>query len=74
MRSSTWSSAASANTQTTVRPSLLDLLHVPEWLIELISPRMADGILDEFDASVDRLLTQRGRAPDAEPEGTYWPA
>jgi cytochrome P450 len=54
--------------QTTVRPSFLDLLHVPEWLIELISPRMADGILDEFDASVDRLLTQRGRAPDAEPK------
>jgi transcription termination factor NusB len=46
--------------QTTVRPSLLDLLHVPEWLTALISPRMADGILDEFDASVDRLLTERG--------------
>jgi cytochrome P450 len=54
--------------QTTVRPSFLDLLHVPEWLTELISPRMADGILDEFDASVDRLLTERGRAPDAEPK------
>ena len=54
--------------QTTVRPSLLDLLHVPEWLTALISPRMADGILDEFDASVDRLLTERGRAPDAEPK------
>jgi cytochrome P450 len=54
--------------QTTVRPNLLDLLHVPEWLTELISPRMAEGILDEFDASVDRLLTERGRAPDAEPK------
>jgi cytochrome P450 len=54
--------------QTTVRPSFLDLLHVPEWLTELISPRMADGILDEFDASVDRLLTERGRAPNAEPK------
>ena len=54
--------------QTTVRPNLLDLLHFPEWLTELISPRMADGILDEFDASVDRLLTERGRAPDAEPK------
>jgi len=29
---------------------------------------MADGILDEFDASVDRLLTERGRGPDAEPK------
>ena len=54
--------------QTTVRPNLLDLLHFPEWLTELISPRMADGILNEFDASVDRLLTERGRAPDAEPK------
>ena len=26
--------------QTTVRPNLLDLLHFPEWLTELISPRM----------------------------------
>src|SRR4029079_6975422 len=54
--------------QTTVRPNLLDLLHFPEWLTELISARMADGIRDEFDASVDRLLTERGRAPDAEPK------
>ena len=40
----------------------------PQWFARLISPRPADGIFDEFDASVDRLLTERGRAPDAEPK------
>jgi cytochrome P450 len=54
--------------QTTVRPGLLDLLHFPEWLARLLSPRRTTGIFDEFDKSVDRLLTARGRAPDAEPK------
>jgi cytochrome P450 len=54
--------------QTTVRPSVLDLLHVPQWLTRLIAPLPADGIFDEFDARVDRLLTERGRAPEAEPK------
>ncbi len=54
--------------QTTVRPSVLDLLHVPQWLTRLIAPLPADGIFDEFDAKVDRLLTERGRAPEAEPK------
>ncbi len=54
--------------QTTVRPSLLDLLHVPEWLTHILTPQPTDGIFDEFDKSVDRLLTARGREPDAEPK------
>jgi cytochrome P450 len=54
--------------QTTVRPGLLDLLHVPEWLTRLLSPRHTTGIFDEFDHSVDRLLTARGGEPDAEPK------
>jgi cytochrome P450 len=54
--------------QTTVRPSLLDLLHVPEWLTHIVAPQPTDGIFDEFDKSVDRLLTARGREPDAEPK------
>ena len=54
--------------QTTVRPRLLDLLHVPEWLTHLISPQHTEGIFDEFDRKVDRLLTERGREPDAEPK------
>lgn len=54
--------------QNTVRPSLLDLLHVPLWLTRLIAPKPAQGIFDEFDKKVDRLLTERGRKPDAEPK------
>jgi cytochrome P450 len=54
--------------QTTVRPSLLDLLHVPLWLARFLAPKPTEGIFDEFDAKVDRLLTVRGRAPDAEPK------
>jgi cytochrome P450 len=54
--------------QTTVRPGLLDLLHAPEWLTRLLSPQHTTGIFDEFDRSVDRLLTARGREPDAEPK------
>jgi cytochrome P450 len=54
--------------QTVVRPSLLDLLHVPQWLTRLIAPQPTDGIFDEFDKKVDRLLTERGRQPDAEPK------
>lgn len=54
--------------QTTVRPRLLDLLHVPEWLANLLAPPPSEGIFDEFDRKVDRLLTERGRAPDAEPK------
>ena len=54
--------------QTSVRPGLLDLLHAPRWLTRLLSPGRGVGILDEFDKSVDRLLTARGRAPDAEPK------
>jgi cytochrome P450 len=54
--------------QATVRPNLLDLLHFPQWLARLISPLPTDGIFDEFDEKVDRLLTERGRQPDAEPK------
>jgi cytochrome P450 len=54
--------------QTIVRPRLLDLLHAPLWLADLVAPRHTAGIFDEFDAMVDRLLTERGRAPDAEPK------
>ena len=67
-RSSTWSSAASANTRPRCGRAFSTCCTSPNGLSKLISPRMADGILDEFDASVDRLLTQRGRAPDAEPK------
>jgi cytochrome P450 len=54
--------------QTIVRPSLLDLLHFPLWLARLLAPQPTDGIFDEFDRKVDRLLTERGREPNAEPK------
>jgi cytochrome P450 len=54
--------------QTSVRPRLLDFLHFPEWFTNLVTPLPTRGIFDEFDRKVDRLLTERGRAPDAEPK------
>jgi cytochrome P450 len=54
--------------QTTVRPGLLDLLQLPEWITRLISPIRTEGLFDEFDQKVDRLLAERGRHPDAEPQ------
>jgi cytochrome P450 len=54
--------------QKSVRPRLVDLLHFPQWLTRLLSPMPTEGIFDEFDRKVDRLLTERGRAPDAEPK------
>jgi cytochrome P450 len=54
--------------QTTVRPSLLDLLHFPLWLARLLAPQPTKGLFDEFDQKVERLLTERGRTPDAEPK------
>jgi len=53
--------------QKTVRPSMLDLLHFPLWLARLLAP-LPTGILREFDQKVDRLLTERGKQPDAEPK------
>src|SRR5215472_15220019 len=54
--------------QTNVRPRLLDLLHFPEWFTNFVSPLPTCGIFEEFDRKVDRLLAERGRAPDAEPK------
>jgi cytochrome P450 len=52
--------------QTTVRPGLLDLLHVPKWLTRLASPRRRNRSFDELDQLVDRLL--RGREPGIKPK------
>jgi cytochrome P450 len=54
--------------QSIVRPSLFDLMHFPQWFARLVAPLPTDGIFDEFDRKVDRLLTERGREPDAEPK------
>lgn len=54
--------------QEVVRPTLLDLLHIPLWLTNILMPGRGKGIFNEFDKKVDKLLTERGRAPDAEPK------
>jgi cytochrome P450 len=54
--------------QSKVRPTLADFLHLPRWLARLIAPFPTSGIFDEFDIKVDKLLTERGRAPEAEPK------
>ena len=59
--------------QTTVRPGLLDLLRFPVWLTRLLSFRRTIGAFDEFDKSVDRLLSTRGREPNAEPKDLLAP-
>jgi cytochrome P450 len=56
--------------QSKVRPTLADFLHLPRWLARLIAPFPTSGIFDEFDIKVDKLLTERGRAPNARPESS----
>ncbi len=51
-----------------VRPSFFDFLHVPLWLDPADRAACRPRIFDEFDSKVDKLLTERGRAPDAEPK------
>ena len=58
--------------QAQVRPSLLDLLRLPRWLPRLFAPSR-QRIFNEFDKMIDRLITERGRAPDAEPQGSAGP-
>jgi cytochrome P450 len=51
--------------QTKVQPTLADFLHLPQWLARFIAP--FPTIFGEFDIKVDKLLTERGRSPEAEP-------
>jgi cytochrome P450 len=54
--------------QSKVRATLADFLHLPLWLARLIAPLPTSGIFDEFDIKVDKLLTERGCAPETEPK------
>jgi len=54
--------------QATMRPSLLDLLRFPVWLAQLLSFQQPIGAFDEFDKSVDHLLSTRGCEPNTERE------
>jgi len=52
--------------QSEIRPGLVDLLELPQWLSRLTSWRRPERIFSEFDTMIDRLLTERGRAGDGE--------
>jgi cytochrome P450 len=54
--------------QTTMRPSLLDLLRFPVWLARLLSPRPGFESFDEFNRSIDRLINARVEMPNPEPK------
>jgi cytochrome P450 len=54
--------------QTTVRPSLLDLLGFPVWFTQLFSHRKRTGAFDEFDRAIDRLINDRAREPKTKPK------
>jgi cytochrome P450 len=55
--------------QTTVRPSLLDLLAFPAWFTKLFSSRRGTAaVFNEFDKAVDQLINSRGRQPNGQPK------
>lgn len=54
--------------QSSVRPNLLDVLGAPEWAIRMLSPGRGVGILTEFDRAIERLIADRGRARDSQPQ------
>jgi len=56
--------------QSELRPGLIDLLELPQWLSRLTSWRRPERIFSEFDKVIDRLLTARGRAGDGEAQPT----
>jgi cytochrome P450 len=55
--------------QTSLRPGLLDLLHIPDWLTRLVSLRRPEGSFNELDKMLDRLL--HTRQPDADPKDLF---
>ena len=54
--------------QSSVRPTLLDLLRFPVWFTGLLQFRQVTGAFDDFDRVVDQLLESRGREPNNEPK------
>jgi len=55
--------------QTTVRPSLLDLLGFPAWFTKLFSSRRGTAaVFNEFDKAVDQLINNRARLPNGQPK------
>lgn len=54
--------------QTEIRPDLFDLLELPAWLGRLFSRQRPERIFGEFDRAIDRLLTAREKAREAQPK------
>jgi cytochrome P450 len=52
--------------QSEIRPGLVDLLELPQWLSLLRSWRRPERIFSEFDKVIDRLLAERGRGGAAQ--------
>ena len=54
--------------QSEIRPGLIDLLELPKWMSRLTAWRRPERVFSEFDKAIDRLLTERGRAGEAQPK------
>ncbi|HKW53083.1 MAG TPA: cytochrome P450 [Stellaceae bacterium] len=54
--------------QSGIRPGLIDLLELPQWLSRLTSWRRPERVFDQFDQMINRLLAERSRAGGAQPK------
>lgn len=54
--------------QSEIRPGLIDLLELPQWLSRLTSWQRPERIFSEFDKVIDRLLAERGGGGEAQPK------
>jgi cytochrome P450 len=54
--------------QAEMRPNILDMLGLPNWLAGLARSRVADRTLGEFDQVIDRLIEARARNPGSGPK------
>jgi cytochrome P450 len=54
--------------QAEMRPNILDMLGLPNWLAGLARSRVADRTLGEFDEVIDRLIEARARDPGRGPK------
>ncbi len=54
--------------QAEIRPGLIDLLELPQWIGRLLGAHRPASVLAEFDQAIDRMLAERERARDAQPK------
>jgi cytochrome P450 len=55
-------STGAARYQHEVRPTLLDLLPLPDWIPRLSLLKHYERIFGEFDSKIERMIAERGRA------------